>query len=338
MIKLGYLVDRTDWKANEEGFKKLTHVYYAFAKLGDKFGTVVEKFERADNIRLLKSNNPNLKVCLSIGGWGADHFSEAAQTEKNRKRFSETSIEILKKYGFDGLDIDWEYPCIPGGGISANPADKSNFTLLLKQLRDDLNQLGKETNQKYLLTIAASGAMGTGKNTELTEIVKFLDFINVMTYDLESTGFASHHCNLFASRKIPNQKGGADWLSLFIDNKVPRDKLTFGIAFYGRGGHIREENDDILNSKIEAKDRLTYNYTRIKNELLIDNTFKKYWDDDAKSPYIYNGDIFVSYDDPSSIKEKIKYAKENNLAGVFFWQFKGDETTELINAIDQESK
>ncbi|MDF2698537.1 MAG: chitinase [Haloplasmataceae bacterium] len=333
MIKLGYLVDGTDWKVNEPGFKKLTHLHYAFAVVGDQLGKVIEKFQRADQIRLLKANNPHIKVCLSIGGWGADHFSEAAATNESRKNFSKTAIEIMVKYGFDGLDIDWEYPCVPGGGISASPDDKKNFTLMLKQCREDLNKL----NPKYLLTIAVSGSMSDGKNTELTEIIKYLDFLNVMTYDMENWGYASHHTNLFTTSKVPNQFGGATYIERYLQNGVPSEKLAFGIAFYGRGGRVVSDQDGLM-AVLSNPNRMAFSYTKIRNELLTDRSYQKYWDEEAKTHYIFNGDIFVSYDDPQSVEAKVNYVKEHHLAGVFFWQFKGDETGELVNAIDKCSK
>lgn len=338
MINLGYVTDGTDWSTNEEGFKKLTHINYAFATVGDLSGNVVENFQRAKNINELKQNMPDLKICLSIGGWGAGNFSEAAESEDNRKRFSSSAIDFLKKYGFDGIDIDWEYPCVPAGGITCHPDDKHNFTLLLKQVREDLDELQKETGQNYLLTIAAGSGMGNSKNCELTEIIKYLDFINVMTYDMGgSFSITGHHTNIYPS-KITGQLGGAYAIEQFIQNGVPASKLVYGIAFYGRGGDKVENRDNGLNRRIYGQQGLYFDYDKIVNEFLNDDAFKAYWDEDAQAPYLFNGDTFVTYEDVRSIKAKIKYVKEKNLLGVMFWEYVLDKSGVLLNTIEEELK
>lgn len=338
MIRLGYLVDWTDWYPDEDSLKKLTHVHYAFARVGNEYGIVVENFERAHQIRTLKQRAPHLKVSLSIGGWGAGFFSEAASTEENRKRFSQSSIEIMQRYGFDGIDIDWEYPGVATAGISSSPDDKQNFTLMLKQCREDLDALEAKTGERYLLSIAASGSMASGFNCELTEIIKYLDFINVMTYDMEKWGYSSYHTNLFTSSRIQGQYGGAHYIEEYIKNGVPAEKLALGIAFYGRGGHGVKGDEDGLNGVIEKDKHVSYSWTKIHEEILKDRSYTEYWDEEAQAPYVYNGDIFLSYDNPRSVTAKVDYAKKMNLAGVFFWQFMGDFNGELIDVIYRHGK
>ncbi len=338
LMKLGYLVDWSSWNPLDPKFNKLTHVNYSFAYIGDQYGNVKENFARAHQISVLKANNPQLKVIVSIGGWGAGYFSESAATDANRKQFSKTAIELMQKYDFDGIDLDWEYPGSSAAGISSSPNDKYNFTLMLKQLREDLDVLEFETGRTYELSIAAGAFMSSGTNTQLTEIIKYLDYINVMTYDMERSGYTSHHTNLFTSSRVPGQVGAATYIERFIANGVPAKKLALGIAFYGRGGQGITSTTDGLYVGIGSGNRLTYTYTKIKNELLTDPSYTKYWDEEAQAPYLYNGNIFIGYDDPRSILAKLNYAKEMGLGGVFFWQFEQDQTGDLINAIDQYSK
>jgi chitinase len=345
LIKLGYVTDWSNWNPDDEKFAKLTHINYSFAHLGDQEGTVVESFSKAYNIARLKQNNPHLKIILSIGGWGANYFSEAAETDEHRKQFAKTSIEIIKKYGMNGIDLDWEYPTSTAGGIiTASPDDKYNFTLLLKQIREDLNVLEQATGDEYILSIAAGAFMSNGENTQLTEIIKYLDFINVMTYDMEKwvTGGrnTSHHANLYTSNKVPGQVGATTYIERFINNGVPASKLLLGTAFYGRGASgINVSPDNVFDKFFTGANSLTYTYTKIKNELLIPSSgYTRYWDDTAKSPYVFNGDKFISYDDPQSIEAKVNYVKDNNLRGIFFWEFTQDQTGDLINAIDQYSR
>src|SRR5436305_4459555 len=206
MRVVGYLAS---WGVKSKGTpiaklpaNQLTHIYYAFALI-DQSGAVVLGDRCVDigvcaraesspaqpggnfgELRKLKAKNPHLKLTISIGGWGGSaRFSDAAQTDESRKRFTESAIELFfhKWPGlFDGIDIDWEFPV--QGGLKGNverPADKHNFTLLLAELRRQLDAQGKLDNRHYELTIAASARPSEIANVELAQITPLLDFINV---------------------------------------------------------------------------------------------------------------------------------------------------------------
>lgn len=84
----------------------------------------------------LRQQNPDLNVLLSVGGWGARGFSGAAASKEARAVFIKSAQEIVDKYGLDGIDLDWEYPVNGAWGqVDSQPADRDNFTLLLKALR-----------------------------------------------------------------------------------------------------------------------------------------------------------------------------------------------------------
>ena len=92
-------------------------------------------------LQRVRSVNPQCKLVLSVGGWTAGGFSEAAATEEGRTLFAQTSAALLERYALDGLDIDWEYPCIDTAGIAASPDDKITFTKLLKSCRTALDAM-----------------------------------------------------------------------------------------------------------------------------------------------------------------------------------------------------
>src|SRR6185369_3274255 len=137
---VGYVGSRTNIYAIS--VEKLTHVNYAFATVTPQ-GEVVLRNENAPShlaqLQALKSRNPDLKVIISIGGWGADNFSDAALTDVSRDKFATSAVDMLKRYALDGIDLDWEYPGQPGPGIKFRPEDKQNFTLLLKTIRGQLD-------------------------------------------------------------------------------------------------------------------------------------------------------------------------------------------------------
>jgi chitinase len=153
----------------------LTHLNYAFALINNDYETLnIQKESRLKLMVALKKQNPDLKVLLSIGGWGAGNFSEMAADEKHRKTFARNCLNAVAKYSLDGIDIDWEYPTSSSAGISSSPEDTKNFTLLMKDLRETLG------NDRLLTMASASNA----KYVDFKEAVPYLNFVNVMTYDM----------------------------------------------------------------------------------------------------------------------------------------------------------
>lgn len=130
-------------------------------------------FERLTN---LKKTNPHLKVSLAIGGWneGSANYSIMAADPGRRSRFVRHATEFVRKYNFDGLDLDWEYPTQRGG----KPADKQNFVQLVKDLRSELNKHG------LILTSAIGASTKVIQEAySVRELSNYLDFMHIMCYD-----------------------------------------------------------------------------------------------------------------------------------------------------------
>ncbi len=328
---------------------KLTHINYAFAKvLGGEIRFDIgcpELIARAqDKIRALvelKKINPDLKILLSVGGWGAEGFSDAALTPESRLKFAKSGSLMIREYGFDGLDIDWEYPGQTGGGNIYRAEDRQNFTLMLKALRDELDLLGESVqlpeDEHYLLTIASGADQAWIDNTEMGEVQKYLDFINIMTYDFHSGLHpkSGHQSNLFKS-DLP----GASDISVEIavnghlNAGVPAGKIVIGIPFYGRYWKgVPDENNGLYQ---QANSVGLYKvYRQIATNYLTDRSFTRFWDNSAKVPYLYSKDssMMISYDDEESIKLKTEYVKKEKLAGIMFWEYSQDHQGELLEAI-----
>ena len=184
--------------------EKLTHVNFAFARIDDGGRVVFQDplyGPALESLVALKQRNPALRVLISIGGWEADGFSDAALTEDSRATFAQSAIELMRRHGADGLDIDWEYPGQGAGGIRFRAEDKQNFTLLLAELRRALEPRATRTAQgrdRYLLTIA-SADREYFEHTEMDRLHVHLDWINVMTYDFFNslTPTTGHHAGLY---------------------------------------------------------------------------------------------------------------------------------------------
>ena len=141
----------------------------------------------------LRKQNPNLKVLLSVGGWGARGFTGAAATKDTRAVFIQSAQEIIAKYGLDGIDLDWEYPVNGAWGlVESQPAERANFTALLAELRAALGH-------KKLLTIAVGANAESPKSwVDVKAIAPSLDYINLMTYDM-AYGTQYFNSNLYDS-------------------------------------------------------------------------------------------------------------------------------------------
>ena len=128
----------------------MTHINYAFGHVNDTFdGVRIDNPRRLKAIAGLKTVNPELNVMLSVGGWGSGRFSEMASDGERRMSFAQDCLRVVNEFGLDGIDIDWEYPTSDMAGISASPADRENFNLLMRDLRSVLGD-------DRLLTLASS--------------------------------------------------------------------------------------------------------------------------------------------------------------------------------------
>jgi chitinase len=352
--------------------QKLTHINYAFSNvsedgkciLGDPKADVERVHSAAESVDgsedpnaadfhgnfnqllELKQKYPDLKVLISIGGWSwSGNFSAASQDEASRQRFAASCVDLyLKQYKgvFDGLDIDWEYPV--GGGMTAGkPEDKKNFSLLLGELRRQLDELGAQENRHYLLTVAAPVGPSTFRNIEPEAIASTVDWIHLMTYDFHGTWETSTNFNapLFRASTDPADAGlNVDAaVQNYLSAGVPAEKLVLGVPFYGKGwSGVSDVNKGLYQPASDAAPGTwepgTYDFNDIQKNHLSDE--KRHWSAEAYVPWIYDpqGKIFISYDDAQSLAAKAGYTRDQGMAGVMIWELsQGDES--LIDALYQ---
>lgn len=320
-------------KLEQYSVEKLTHIIYSFSHLkGNKLDIGNEKSVATVRKMVdLKKRNPALKVILSLGGWGgckscSDVFSE----EKNRHDFALSVKELLVEYNADGIDLDWEYPAIEGfPGHAFKPEDRSNFTLLVKQLRETLGE-------KYEISFAAGGFEKYMEEAiEWKKVAPLINYVNLMSYDLvhgfsERTG---HHTPLYST---VDQLLSADWgVRQLLERGVPKEKIIIGAAFYGRFW----ENVPNVNSGLYQPGKFlkSQSFSAIENLLATDKTYQFFWDELAKAPYLYNTEkkLFVTYDNRTSIEFKTRYAMDKKLGGIMFWELSLDEPVGgLLDVID----
>ena len=288
----------------------------------------------------LKKKNSELKILVSVGGWSwSGGFSDAALTAESRLKFAKSCAAFVDKYNLDGIDLDWEYPNQIGAGNTHRPKDVRNFTLMLKAVREQLNLMSeKEGKDKhYLLAIATGADKAYVKNTELGEIHKYIDFLNIMTYDFYNGlhKVNGHHSNFRPSAQPDlDMNSVVNAVDMHINAGFPAEQINLGIPFYGRiwkgvksdGGQILFQNAETVGMGIDY----IHFYENINA-----NGFTRFWDDTAKAPYLWNAEekTFISYEDEESIQYKIEYLKEKGLAGVMFWEYSADNDKVLLDAV-----
>ena len=284
----------------------MSHINYAFGHVNNTFdGVRVDNPERFREIVALKKQNPELKVMLSVGGWGSGRFSEMASDEQRRLSFANDCRRVVDEFGLDGIDIDWEYPTSDMAGISASPADRENFNYLMRDIRA---AIGAEK----LLTLASSAY---AEYIDFHSCMQYLDFVNVMTYDMADA--PKHHSALYESE---NTKGSCDGaVKAHIAAGVPAGQLVLGVPFYGRGGEVMRGRD----------------YKDIKEE----NGNVIMWDETAQVPYLADkdGNLLLGFDNPKSLTIKCQYIKDNGLRGGMYWDYNGDnEAGDLQKVLAKE--
>ncbi|MGJ7919016.1 glycosyl hydrolase family 18 protein [Neobacillus sp. LXY-4] len=340
---------------------KLTHLNYAFANisadgkiaLGDSWADVEKPFpgDTAEQpykgnfyqLTKLKQQYPHLKTLISVGGWTwSDKFSNIALTEESRTIFAESCLQFILKYGFDGIDLDWEYP-VAGGktGNITRPEDKQNFTLLLKKIRETLDAQTAKDAKQYFLTIAGGAGKSYAANTELNLLHPYLDYVQLMTYDMHGSwdSITGMNAPLF---RDPQTAFFSEWtvqdaVQTYLSHGVPTNKLVMGMPFYGRAyNQVNSINNGLYQSFLGGGSAISY--AELEANYINKNGYIRYWEQDSKVPWLYNGSQFISYDDSESLGYKTTYIKSTGLGGAMIWELSQDPNKVLLSKLYNDLK
>ena len=327
-IVLGYTYDAAMLDVTEADVKKLTHMNLAFGLIKDGL-LDLSRMSNWDYIKNYRIWNPNLKVVLSVGGWGAGGFSKMAMTEEGRRAFAQSCLEVVETYNLDGIDIDWEYPCSDMAEIDCDPRDKENYTLLLQALRDVLGE-------NRIVSIAVGAGEYFVEGTEMDKVAQIVDYVQLMTYDMRNgfTKQAGHHASLGLSKGDTTNTSTRGIVEMFHDAGVPYEKMVAGAAFYSRRfDGVADVNHGLLQPS-ESVGYAGPTYGEIA-EFKAAGGYTEYWDEDAEASYLFNGSTFISFESPEAVRRKCLYAKERGLMGVMYWEHGCDPTRELLTVMSE---
>ncbi|CAN7937947.1 unnamed protein product [Ixodes hexagonus] len=318
-----------------------THINYAFAFLDSTSLKMVVSDPWADldnqfykKVNDLKVVNPKLKVLLSLGGWtdsGSDKYSRLCASAADRKAFVTDSVAFLKRYGFDGLDIDWEYPNCPQGNCGSSPKDKANFVLLLQEL----NASFKQQKPALQLSIAMSANVNVMKQAyDVPNVFKHLDFANLMAYDYYGSWSpkTGHHSPLQTAY-------GETDPTASVENSVdgllalgaPADKVVLGVPFYGRTFTLSDPAQNQAGAPAKGAGKAgkstaepgSLSYYEICTTLKTPGWTTMM--DKRAGPYSFSRDQWIGFDGPRSLVKKANFVKARGLAGIMAWELSMDD-------------
>ncbi len=286
----------TSWSEVMPDPQYMTHINYAFGHVNESFnGVKIDNEERLRQIVDLRKQKPELKVLLSIGGWGSGRFSELAANDEYRRAFAADCDRVVKEFALDGIDIDWEYPTSSMANISSSPDDTENFTLLMQDIRAAIG------NEKELTLATVASA----RYIDFKAILPSVDFVNIMAYDMASA--PKHHSALYPSGHSGDiTSDGA--VTAHLKAGVPPSKLVMGMPFYGRGGDGYPSFQD---------------YNKVGN---TDTQYTEKWDEVAQVPYLAdkNDTLVFGFENPRSLAIKCQYILDKDLLGGMYWDYSGD--------------
>ena len=337
-----------------------------------------------NQLRELKVKFPNLRILLSLGGWTySKYFSDVAASAASRQKFVSSCIDMFLKGNlptgisgdasggpaaaagiFDGFDIDWEYPGVLGHlGNHFGSQDKANYTLLLQEFRSELDSYGASVGKHFQLTAAVPSGQDKIAMIQTNQIGNYLDYADVMTYDMhggfEATGPTNMQAPLFDSPGDPskaiapgNEKYNIDtaikaWTTGLPDYSIPggfpTSKLIMGFPFYYRGwtGVAAGSNHGLYQAATgpSAAFSLTQtagvaDYKELVSAGLVGNASDNFFDPTTQASWIYDGTNFYTGDTPQSIAAKTSYIKSHGMAGAMMFSLDGEDSGDtLLNAI-----
>nr|AAR90602.1 chitinase [Orgyia ericae nucleopolyhedrovirus] len=294
----------------------------------------------------VKRANPDLKILPSIGGWTLSDPFYFFHDAGKRATFVESVREFLQTWKFfDGVDIDWEFP----GGNGANPLlgdpqrDGAVYVVLLRELRDMLDELERQTGRRFELTSAIGAGGDKIALVDYNQAQAYLDRIFLMSYDFKgawSNSELGHQTALYAPEWKPDERYTADnAVRALLEQKVRPEKIVLGVAMYGRGwsGVADYKNGNPFTGIATGPVRGTWedgvvDYRQIKTDLAED--YKYTFDTIAKAAYVFqhtNGNL-ISFDSVDSVLSKAQYVIEHDLGGLFAWEIDADNG-DVLNAM-----
>ncbi|MBQ3182122.1 MAG: InlB B-repeat-containing protein [Clostridia bacterium] len=280
-----------------------------------------------------RAQNPNIKIVLTIFNRNISTF-ESWLSSGNRASFAQHLVNTVTSYGFDGLDIDYEFP---------TNAPKSDFVALLAEVRARFNALEAQTGKHYILSIATPASVWSYTKFDLPGCAQYIDYFNIMNYDLycgSAFPYTHHHTppydNMDPYGHILTGGSVQSDITLYKSLGIPADKIVAGSGMYSRRWNgVGSANNGLFQSG--SLDESNIHYDVLMSGYVNSGGFTRYWDDVAKAPYLYNpyNQQFISYDDKDSLRHKIDIIQRERIRGLMIFDYVTCDSCGIIPWIGQ---
>lgn len=324
-----YLMDEANPVLRDEDAEKLDQLNYSFALIRDGKADG-SHWQGVRRVTAFLRRHPHIDGVLSVGGWGADGFSDACMTEEGRRTLADSILALMDEHGFVGVDIDWEYPGVSGTGIVSRPEDVENWYALLALLREGLDMREARDGREYILSVAIGAGENHLKAIDPARLNGLLDQAVVMAYDLR--GFdrmTGHHAGLYPDGR---SGGGAYAVEQLISRGLHADKVLLGLPAYGRVWRQVAGGGKGLDQRAGTSGNKTISFDEVLR--LTDKGYAKHFDETAQAAWWFDGSTFVSAEDDRSIQTKCDWLVQKGLLGAAVWQYTQDASGAMLAMID----
>ena len=321
-----YVMDDAAMRLRSEDAHMLDQLNVSFALIRNGKADV-SHWRGTKKVTEFLKKHPHIDGVLSVGGWGAEGFSDACMTEEGRKTLADSILSLVDQLGFVGVDIDWEYPGVPGTGITSRPEDVENWYALLALLREGLDAREKLHGREYILSVALGAGDAHINAIDPARLNRLLDQAVVMAYDL--CGFdrmTGHHAGLYPDQERAGT--GARAVQKLLDGGLQADKLLLGMPAYGRVWRQVSGGGDGLGQRADTSGNKTISFDELLR--LDEQGYACHYDEAAQAAYWFNGSTFVSGEDDRSIRYKCDWLAEKGLQGAAVWQYTQDDSGAML--------
>lgn len=326
-----YVMDEAGLKLRDSDADRLDQLNVSFALIRNGEADVSHWRGQKQVTSFLKKH-PHIDGVLSVGGWGADGFSDACQSVEGRRKLAHSILRVMDENGFVGVDIDWEYPGVSGTGIVSREGDVEGWYGLLEELRAGLDEREKQHGREYILSVALGAGDAHLNAIDPARLNGLLDQAVVMAYDL--CGFdrmTGHHAGLYPD--VGKSGTGAHAVQRLIDGGMHPGRILLGMPAYGRVWRQVTGGGDGLHQRAATSGNRTISFDKVQR--LEADGYTRHYDDDAQAACWFNGTDFVSAEDAQSIAYKGEWIRELALQGAAVWQYTQDPAGEMLALLEE---